>query len=73
MAREVGVDLEKATINLFLGDRETLLAFYPAKGWTVAAREIINEHCRLLREKDSQEVVADVLNIAVPLEDLKGR
>ena len=65
--------LEKVTLNLFLGDKATLEAFFPAKGWSVAARELINNICRRLRESDSQEVLggAEPLDIEIPLEDLK--
>ena len=56
MAREIGIPLQKVTMNLQVGDKETLISFYTAKGWSVAARDIIHIHCEWLREKDSQDI-----------------
>ncbi|KKM67652.1 hypothetical protein LCGC14_1468940 [marine sediment metagenome] len=35
------IPLEKVTLNLVEGDKRILGAFYPEKGWSVAAREIL--------------------------------
>ncbi len=69
MARETGIPLQKVTLNLQAGDKETLTSFYTVKGWSVAAREIIHNHCEWLREKDSQEIQTsiDSLDIKLPL------
>lgn len=74
MPREVKVDLEKVTLNLVTGDKDTLAAFNPASGWSVAARKVIHRYCEILRERDSQEVISDVdeLDIKMPsMENLK--
>jgi len=47
-------ELQKVTLNLSMGDRDTLSKFFPAVGWSVAARRIINRACRRLQESDSQ-------------------
>lgn len=72
MPPKVKSQLEKVTLNLFVGDKDTLQAFFPAKGWSVAARELLNNICRRLRESDSQEVLgrAEPLDVEIPLEDL---
>lgn len=72
MPSKVNSQLKKVTLNLFAGDKETLQSFFPAKGWSVAARELLNNICRRLRESDSQEVLggAEPLDIEIPLEDL---
>ena len=66
--RPKGVPLQKVTLNLLAGDKDTLCSFYTAKGWTVAARDIIHDHCVWLREKDSQEIQKSIegLNIKPP-------
>lgn len=72
MARETGIPLEKVTLNLISGDKEILEAYYSTMGWTVAARQIINNYCNVLREKDSQEVQSDVENLDIELpEEIK--
>lgn len=74
MPREFGVELEKVTINLHVGDKETLTNFYSVMGWTVAARRIIHKFCDVLREKDSQEIQANSkpLDVDVPsVEDIE--
>lgn len=69
MPPKVKSPLEKVTLNLFEGDKATLEAFFPAKGWSVAARELLNKVCKRLRESDSQEVL-EPFQIEIPLEDL---
>lgn len=54
MPRVKQEELEKVTLNLTAGDRETLGRFFPAVGWSVAARKIINRTCRRLEENESQ-------------------
>ena len=74
MPRESGVELEKVTINLHTGDKETLASFYSVMGWTVAARRIIHKFCEVLREKDSQEIQANAkpLDVDIPsIEDIE--
>ncbi len=71
MARESGVALEKVTMNLFAGDKDTLTSFHPAKGWSVAAREVLHIYCERLRERDSQEVLANTMDLDVELPSLK--
>ncbi len=73
MPPKVKSPLEKVTLNLFAGDKDTLQSFFPAKGYSVALRELINNICRRLRESDSQEVLGGVepLDVEIPLEDLK--
>ena len=58
MARPQGVPLEKVTLNLHTGDKEILRKFWHAKGWSVAAREIIHNACKKLEELDSQQVLS---------------
>lgn len=66
MPREAGIDLEKVTLNIIAGDKETLADYYPALGWSVAARRIVHKHCKILREKDSQEVQASLEDLELP-------
>ncbi len=70
MAREKALALEKVTINLFLGDRETLQDFHSADGWSVAVRDLVHKKCKAYRERDSQEVQRK-LKIKIPIGDLK--
>lgn len=64
--------LEKVTLNLVAGDKETLELFHPAKGWSVGARGYIHDICKQLREMDSQEVLAnsELLNVNISLDGL---
>lgn len=74
MPRESGTALEKVTINLYDGDKDTLSSFYSTMGWSVAARRIIHKYCEVLRERDSQEVQAnsESLDVELPsMEDIK--
>ncbi len=73
MPPKVKSPLEKVTLNLFVGDKDTLQSFFPAKGYSVALRELIHNICRRLRESDSQKVLggAEPLDVEIPLEDLK--
>ena len=65
------VPLEKVTINLIEGDKHILSAFYPEKGWSVAAREIINNYCTQLRELESQQVRPETLKVKIEIPFLK--
>lgn len=71
MARKSTIKLEKVTINLVAGDKSILMDFFPAIGWSVAARTIIHRFCKRLAEIDSQKVKATGLNVDIPtnLED----
>ena len=74
MTRELGIPLQKVTLNLQDGDKDTLISFYTAKGWSVAVRDIVHNHCVWLREKDSQEIQTSIedLDIKPPsIENLK--
>jgi len=57
--------LEKVTLNIFTGDKDTLIDFFPASGWSVAARHIIHNHCKKLREKASK-MKTENLTIELP-------
>ena len=59
--------LQKVTLNLVVGDKETLADFHPAMGWSVAARRIIHNYCAKLRERDSQEVRQHPVTLDVDL------
>lgn len=61
------IPLEKVTINLIEGDKHTLEVFYPEKGWSVAARQILHEHCNSLRELESQKVKPKELELQIDL------
>lgn len=50
MPKPADKDLEKVTLNIYTGDKETLATFYSPLGWSVAARELISEHCKSLRK-----------------------
>lgn len=54
MPRVKKEELQKVTLNLTMGDRDVLSKFFPAVGWSVAARRIINRACRRLQESESQ-------------------
>ena len=54
MPRVKKEELQKVTLNPSMGDKDTLSKFFPAVGWSVAARRIINRACRRLKESDSQ-------------------
>ena len=71
MPSKVETPLEKVTLNLFKGDKKTLQEFFPAKGWSVAAREFIYNVCQRLRERDSKEVLgeSDLSDIEISLDD----
>ena len=72
MAREKSVPLEKVTLNLVLGDKEILQAYFPATGWTVQVRNVIHRYCNALREKDSPQVQSNVENLDIELpEEIK--
>ncbi len=71
MPVKVEFPLQKVTLNLFEGDKDTLEAFFPAKGWSVAARELLNQVCVRLRESDSQEVLGNSDPLEIELPNLK--
>ncbi len=54
MPRVKKEELQKVTLNLSMGDKDILSQFFPAVGWSVAARRIINRACRRLQESESQ-------------------
>ena len=68
----IPVELEKVTLNIVKGDKDVLESFFPAKGWSVAARELLHRVCDRLRESDSQEVLSNsnLSDIEIPVEDL---
>ena len=67
MPRKKIETLEKVTLNINRGDKDTLAAFYPKLGWSVAAREIILRHCKQLREAENAELKqAEIGDIKVP-------
>ena len=72
MPPKTKIPLEKVTLNLFLGDKATLEAFFPAKGWSVAAREVIHNSCLRLRESDFQEVLtnSELTDVDVSFENI---
>ena len=57
-------DLQKVTLNLAMGDKDTLAAFYPQVGWSVAARRIIELHCNQLRASEPKR--PEIEDIKVP-------
>ena len=63
--------IEKVTLNLYQGDKETIQKFYSTMGWSVAAREVIHNFCNGLREKDSQEVLTETPSLDVDLSTLE--
>ena len=65
------VPLEKVTLNLFKGDKDTLAAFYPSRGWSVAAREIIEDHCAALRAEEAQKLERKHIEVDVDLTPLE--
>ena len=65
MAKKSEVPLQKVTLNLELGDKDTLTTFHPVKGWSVAAREVIHRYCDILRERDSQDIQSSGLPLDV--------
>ena len=58
--------LEKVTLNLFKGDKDTLVAFHPTAGWSVAARDIINKYCNQLREQEEEQLELREVTVKVP-------
>ncbi len=65
------VPLEKVTLNLVEGDKHILGAFYPEKGWSVAAREILHNFSNALREIESQKVKPETLKLEIKLPFIK--
>jgi len=72
MPRPAKSPLQKVTLNLIEGDRDILNNFFPAQGWSVAARAIINRACRTLLERESQSRSERGLDIIIPLDDIRG-
>lgn len=60
------VHLTKVTLNLVEGDRETLSAYYPHMGWSVAARELINRYCTQLRVLERQNLSPRPIEVTLP-------
>lgn len=58
--------LEKVTLNLFLGDKDTLAAFHSDLGWSVAAREVIHKYCTILRAEEEKSLTPERVEIEVP-------
>lgn len=56
MGRRKEDNLEKVTLNIEKGTRETLAKFFPTLGWSVAARKILDQSCRRLNERASQNI-----------------
>jgi len=69
MARRAKTELEKVTLNLFKGDKETLERFAPNAGWSVAARDILNERCEELRSFESEKMVVQDVPIKLSLKE----
>jgi len=59
-------------MNLQAGDKETLISFHTAKGWSVAAREIIHNYCEWLRERDSQEIQTSIASLDIKLPSIEN-
>lgn len=59
--------LEKVTLNLHEGDKDTLAAFHPDLGWSVAARRVIRNYCATLRDEEEKTIVLEPLDVAVKL------
>lgn len=57
--------LEKVTLNIVAGDKETLASFYPTIGWGVAARQILNNFCEQLR-REGESVERKEITVSVP-------
>lgn len=57
--------LQKVTLNLVDGDKETLASFYPNLGWSVAARKIIKRYCDGLR-REGEGIERRTVEISVP-------
>lgn len=72
MPRPVKAPLQKVTLNLIEGDRDILNNFFPAQGWSVAARAIINRFCRALLERESQSQSDQKLDVSIPLDNIEG-
>lgn len=62
--------LEKVTINIFIGDKETLADFFPASGWSVAARHIINNYCNELRKKTAKIETTPISDLEIKIGDV---
>ena len=58
--------LEKVTLNLAKGDKDTLAAFHPDLGWSVAAREVIKRYCNILRSEEEKNLILEPMNVVVP-------
>ncbi len=68
MAKQSREELEKVTLNLYEGDRDILAAFYPALGWSVAARKILHRFCDRLRQHDTPVDISQFIDSI----DVKG-
>lgn len=56
---------DKVTLNLEVGDKDTLAAFYPHLGWSVAVRRLVNNFCNKLRESD-KEIAKNSIEVEIP-------
>lgn len=67
MPKAAEYDLEKVTLNIVKGDKETLGTFYAKLGWSVAARELIHKHCNELRKAAEDDGLEDSnLMVTIP-------
>lgn len=64
-------EYEKVTLNLEPGDKDILAAFYPQLGWSVAARRLINNFCKKLRESE-KEITKKTLEVELPEEESRN-
>lgn len=71
MSRVAEAPLEKVTLNIVEGDKETLQRFYHSMGWSVAARRILNDYCEQLRKLANHEGKA--LSVKIDLSRLEER
>lgn len=69
MPKKAERSLEKVTLNLYEGDKETLAAFYPKLGWSVATRWLIHQFCNRLREENDNLEYNPVEIVIPPLEN----
>lgn len=58
--------LEKVTLNLVEGDKDTLAAFHPDLGWSVALRQVVHNYCTMLREEEEKIEKVEPSDITVP-------
>ena len=71
MPKKSAIPLRKETIRFFEGDTDTLQEFYPQIGFNRAIRELVSQHCKALRERQSRETQTNVRSLAADV-DLAG-